>query len=629
MRKKFVLFVLIPFIIAAVVVYFFIDSWIESGLEYAGEKAVGAKVEIDHLRVSINPIGIEFARLQVTDPGDTWKNIFETGKVKFALNFGQLLRGKFIIETMEVNNLILGTKRATDGFIPKPKEEEKKPEPESSGPSLMDQASAKLMPNVSTPKVSFDIERIKRELKIDSLLNPNNLAAYRQLDTLKRQIDAAGVQWQSTLNEVEKSKPKLADIETRAKSININNIKNLQDANNALNNIKAILNNANEVKTTFNQQKTVLTESVNRFSGSLKGLDDLVAQDYRNVLNMARLPDVSMKGLGAMVLGKDVLAKAYTYLGYIEMAKSKIHNSSDKPAKEEEPQRMKGQNIQFPVERSYPKFWIKKILISGGTDKAQDPQYFYAKGQIANITNDQRITQLPLTMNLLATKGGGTTVTLGATFDRRKDPGVDDYKATLTGLPVHEMTIGQADFLPSKVTNAIASASIDVHVPGSYFDSNTKIVFDNLRFVFTREPSGMVERIVHDVLASIKNFNVAFRMWRDKQKFDVAFSTDLDDQLAARTKQVIGNEVAKLQADLRNKLNAKIAEKRQEVEKLLNEKKTMVTDRIKSYEKQVNDKLAVVDTKKKEIDTKIEQEKKKQTDSLQKKAKDAIKGLFK
>jgi uncharacterized protein (TIGR03545 family) len=311
------------------------------------------------------------------------------------------------------------------------------------------------------------------------------------------------------------------------------------------------------------------------------------------------------------------------------MAKSKIHNSSNKPPAEEKPQRMKGQTIYFPVEHSYPKFWIKKILISGGTDKAQEPQYFYAKGQISNITNDQRITRLPLTVNVMATKGGATTITLDGTFDRRKEPGVDDYKATLTGLPVHEMTIGQSDFLPSKVTNAVASASIDVHVPGSYFDSNTKIMFDNLKFVFTRDPRGTVERIVHDVLASIRNFNVGLRMWRNKDKFDVAFSTDLDDQLAARTRQVIGAEVAKLQADLRNKLNAKIAEKRQEIERLLAEKKTMVTDRLKAYEKQVNDKLALVETKKKEIESRIEQEKKKQTDSLEKKAKDALKGLFK
>ena len=85
------------------------------------KKIVGAKVEIDNLHLTINPIGIEFARLQVTDPNDGWKNLFETGKVKFALNFGQLLRGKFIIETMEMNNLILRTKRTTDGSFQNPR----------------------------------------------------------------------------------------------------------------------------------------------------------------------------------------------------------------------------------------------------------------------------------------------------------------------------------------------------------------------------------------------------------------------------------------------------------------------------------------------------------------------------
>ncbi len=591
-------------------------------------------MEIDHLHVSINPIGIEFARLQVTNPNDGWKNIFETGKVKFALNFGQLLRGKYIIETMEMNNLILGTTRTSDGSLPKPKEEPKQISVDSTGksaapsPSLTDQAKSSLEPKDSKSSTSFDIDKIKRELKIDSLLNPNNLATYRRIDTLKKQIQDASTQWKTTLDEIDKTKSKLADIESRVKSINLGNIKTLQAANDALNNAKSIYNTANEVKTTFNDRKSVLTDGVNKFSGSIKDLDDLVTQDYRNVMSMAHLPDLSMKGIAEMVLGKDVLKKAYDYLGYVEMAKSKIHNSSDKPPIET-PKRFKGQDIYFPVERSYPKFWIKKILISGGTDKAQDPQYFYAKGQVLNISNDQRLSGFPITIDLMATKGGTTTLSLGASFDRRKALAVDNYKAQLAGLPVKEMSIGQSDFLPSKLTHAIADASIIVVVPGNQFDSNTRITFNNLNFVFHRDPSGIVERIVRDVLTSIKGFNVNLRMWRNENKFDIAFATDLDDQLTSKTKQVIGAEVAKIQNDLRNKLNAKIAEKRAELEKLYNEKKELVMGKVKEYESQVNEKLAMVDTKKKEIENRIDQEKKKQTDEVTKKAKDALKGLFK
>jgi uncharacterized protein (TIGR03545 family) len=622
MRKKFVLFVLIPVFIFLIVLYLFIDSWITTGLEFAGEKAVGAKVEIDRLHVTVNPIGIEIARLQVTSPDDGWKNAFETGTIKFALNFGQLLRGKYIIETMEVNNFILGTKRTTDGSIPKPKEEK------GTSPSLIDQAQLALNPQESNKAVSFDIDKIKRELKLDSLLNPNNLATYRRIDTLKKQINDASSQWQAALDDIDKSKAKLAEIESNAKSIDIRAIKDIPSASAALNNAKNILNNANEVKTSFINQKTVITDGVNTFSGSIKDLDNFAAQDFRSVVSMAHLPDVSMKGLAEMVLGKDLLNKAYTYLGYVELARTKIQNSSSKP-QIEKPKRLKGQNVHFPVKRAYPKFWIKKILVSGGTDKANDPQYFYAKGQILNISNDQRITGVPLTVDLMAAKGGTTSLSLTASFDRRTELAVDNYKAQLTGLEVSEMSFGRSDFLPTRMTNAVADASIIVDVPGNRFDSNAKIVFKNMSLSFDSAPNGLVERIVHDVLSSIRGFNVNLRMWRNEDKFDVAFATDLDDQLASRTKQVIGDEVAKIQNDLRNKLNAKIAEKRQEVEKLLAEKKDMVTNRLKEYEKQLNDKLAVAEAKKKEIEDRIDQEKKKQTDDLTKKAKDALKGLFK
>ena len=121
MRKKFLLIVLVPLVIVSLIVYIFIDSWITSGLEYAGEKAVGAKVEIDGLHVHLFPLGIEWASMQVANPNDTWKNLFQTGKVSFNIDTGQLLRGKYIVNLVELKDFIVGTKRTTDGALPKVK----------------------------------------------------------------------------------------------------------------------------------------------------------------------------------------------------------------------------------------------------------------------------------------------------------------------------------------------------------------------------------------------------------------------------------------------------------------------------------------------------------------------------
>ncbi|MBI5464689.1 MAG: hypothetical protein HY966_07050, partial [Ignavibacteriales bacterium] len=138
-----------------------------------------------------------------------------------------------------------------------------------------------------------------------------------------------------------------------------------------------------------------------------------------------------------------------------------------------------------------------------------------------------------------------------------------------------------------------------------------------------------VERIVQEVLRSVSGFNVKIRMWKNAEKFDMAFETDLDNIITDRTKKVVGAEIAKIQNEIRNKVNAKITEKRAEAEKLFNEKKVEVQKRIAEYQTQLNDKVAMAEAKKKEVEKRIEEEKNKKTDDLKKKAEGALKGIFK
>ena len=641
MRKKFVLFVLVPGFILLLTVYLFIDRWVESGLEYAGEKIVGAKVEIDDLILALSPTGIEFARLQVMNPQDGMKNIFETGKVKFALDVGQLLRSKFIIETMEVNNLILGTKRSSDGTLPEKLAERLRAQQapaatndSSAAPAqaqFMKQAAPVLQAKEEKKTPVFDLDRIRKEIKIDSLLSVKNLRTIQYYDSLKTEVQRASEQWQTTLAEIDKTKPKIAEIETNVKAVNISEIKSLESAQSALENVKKAYDNANEVSKTFNERKTALNEQLNRFSNAYNEAERLAREDFQSVVSLARLPDVSMQGLAELVLGKEMMQNAGKYLYWVDFARENVPSGAlrGKTEKEEPEHRFEGQNIHFPVERAYPKLWIKKILVSGGTDKAQDPEYFYLKGEVRDISNDQRMTGQPLTAELSGTKGGTTSLGFNASFDRRNELPVDDYHAKLTGLRVGDMQMGRSDLLPSKITQALASANIDVVVPGNKFESTSKISFGNLTMAFQNEPKNTVERIVKDVLTSIKSFSVGLRLWNSGGKFDIGFSTDLDDQIASRTRKVIGDEVARSQNEIRFKVNAKIAEKRKEFETLFNQKKEDVTSRLKGYESQVNEKLAMVDGKKKEVENKIEEEKKKQTEGVKKKAEETIKGLFK
>jgi len=641
MRKKFALFILVPGLIFLLTLYLFIDRWVEYGLEYAGERTVGAKVEIDDLVLTLSPTGVEFARLQIANPQDGMKNIFETGKVKFAFDVGQLLHSKFIIETMEVNNLVLGTKRSSDGTLPEKRAERMRAQQapaattdSSAAPApaqFMKQAAPVLQAKEEKKTPVFDLDRIRKEIKIDSLLSVQNLRSVQYYDSLKTEVPRASEQWQTTLAEIDKTKPKIAEIETKIKAVNVSEIKSLESAQSALENVKRVYENANEVSKTFNDRKSALNDQVDRFSGAYGEGERLAKEDFQSVVSLARLPDVSMRGMAELVLGKEMMQNVAKYLYWIDFACENVPSGAlgGKTEKEEPEHRFEGQNIHFPVEQVYPKLWIKKIIVSGGTDKAQDPEYFYLKGEVRNISNDQRVTGQPFTAELSGTKGGTTSLSFNAIFDRRKDFPVDDYHAKLSGLRVADMQAGRSDFLPSKITKAVAGANIDVNVPGNKFESTSKIAFRNLTFVFESEPKTTVERIVRDILASLNQFNVTLRLWNSGGKFDIGFSTDLDDQIASRARKVIGDEVARIQNEIRSKVNAKIAEKRKEFETLFNQKKEDVTSRLKGHESQVNEKLSMVEGKKKEVENKIEEEKKKQTEGVKKKAEETIKGLFK
>lgn len=620
MRKKFFYFIFVPLVALCAIFYFFLDGWIESGLESAGEGVVGARVEIDNLTLSLSPVAIQFSRLQVANPNDSWKNLFETGTVRFALDFGQLLRGKYVVETMEVNDVVLGTKRSTDGALPRRQAGD-------GGGSLISDATAAFMQEAQKAPV-FDIAKIRKELKIDSLLNVQNLRTVQYIDTLKLRVRDAEQVWRATLTDVEKSKQRIAEIQANVSAINLNELKTPDKILEAVGNANNAYKGLNEINETFKSRRTSITDQINVLSASVNAIDDNVRADYESVRRLARLPDLSTQGLASLLVGREIMGRVHTYLSWVDFARANVPKYIPEPDYEKPP-RFKGQDIHFPVERSYPKWWIKKVVLSGGEDKARDPDYFYARGEIRNISSNQNLAGFPLTVSLKATKGGSSAFTVDASFDRRPATPIDTYKVTASNITAGEIEFGQADFVPSRITNAVIQLTADATVPGSRFDASLKLAFQRLSVVFDRDPRNDLERITRSVLGSIKSFDVAIRLWNTRGPLDVALSTNLDDLLASRTKAVLGDELARLQAEIRSKVNQRIAEKRAEFEALFNQKREEAFARVRAYESLVGQSLAQLDTKRKELEARVEQEKKKQTDSVKKGLEDALKGFLK
>jgi hypothetical protein len=156
-------------------------------------------------------------------------------------------------------------------------------------------------------------------------------------------------------------------------------------------------------------------------------------------------------------------------------------------------------------------------------------------------------------------------------------------------------------------------------VPGNSFDARTKLDFQDVKLQFEADAKNTVERLVRSVLEGIHGFNVSLRFWNTGGNFDVALSTDLADQISGKLKDVLGAEFAKLQNDLRAKLDGIISSKRQEFEKLYASKKADIEHQLDGYQTLVNDKLAFVDGKKKELTDRLDKETKGKAGDLLKK----------
>jgi hypothetical protein len=136
---------------------------------------------------------------------------------------------------------------------------------------------------------------------------------------------------------------------------------------------------------------------------------------------------------------------------------------------------------------------------------------------------------------------------------------------------------------------------------------------------FSREASNIGERLAREVLKGVTGFDAELRLWKREGGIDVAFTSDLDAQFAARARDALGAEFARLQADLRARVDGAISQKRQEFERLYEAKKGEVLQKLSGYDNLLKGVNGLADGKKKELLAQLEKQKKGTLDDVMKK----------
>ena len=224
------------------------------------------------------------------------------------------------------------------------------------------------------------------------------MKSVKHIDTLKTQIDQLNQQWGSLQKDLDAQKQKAMDIEKQVKAIEVSKLNNLQSVQQAIMTVDNAKKGINEIKNFVNEKTSSLQNKAQTITGSVAQLKNYVGQDFDKLKSMAKLPSINTAGMASLLVGNEMYKEAQSYLYWADAARSNIKKYSPQPDYTYPP-RFKGQDIRFPEERGYPKYWIKKIDLSGGTDTSAE-NYFTASGDADNISDNQQLTGQPITIAL-------------------------------------------------------------------------------------------------------------------------------------------------------------------------------------------------------------------------------------
>lgn len=614
-RWKGVIFLAVVVGIFVALSLIFTDRWLENRLEKAGSQIVGARVDIDGLDFSFTGAHLRWKRLQVTDPGHTMRNLFETGKCELNFEFWPLLSKKIIIENFEISDLRTNTPRKTDGKLPV------KPKKKSGAPDFFQKATAKLMKNVEK-NTHLPLGAFHKKVNTDSLLKILQLQSPHKIDSLQKALVANYQKWQTDIKGMQWDKD-VQRIKLQIQSIDPNKIKDLKSLQKALKTVRKVKKEIDALNDSLKQTKSALTADLNAMKASLQQADEWIKQDYRHALSIARIPEISKKNIARMLFGPTIVNRFTQYLSYIRTLRYYSTKLKSQEPKKEKPPRFKGQDIYFYSPNARPDFWIKKILLSG-----QTATHLQLKGRVTDIVSDQRFIQRPTKIEISGQSKDGQSFSLKGTLNYLGPKPQETFALSYLHFPLNNTKLGDSPYLPQKLRKGIGNLKASLSLKGDYIDGVIDFFVTQMAFQTSNEANvnkNVVRRLILETVQSIKTLTVRAHIQGTGDRLKFNLNSNLDDLLVRRLKSKLSGEIEKARAKIKSEIDRRVQPKRKELEALIAQNQAALQKEIGRYQTLLNQEQNRLKKQQKELEAKIAREKSKASKKVQQK----LKSLFK
>lgn len=532
------------------------SSWaLKSKIESVASNAWGAKVDIEDLSFSFDPVGVDLTGVKLTDPEQPMQNLVELKQIRLSVNLYHLVVKRFVVEDLVISGLALNQPRETSGELSKPL----KPELESSATQKPEKSSSDFkLPSVAMPDAK---EVIARE-RLDTV---------DQAKRLEELANSTEKEWA----KIEASLPtakSLARYETELKAIFENSVKDLNDLQQRQQRLKALQKDWQADQAAIQQAQDFIQNRSSEISQGLGQLEKLPNQDLQRLLSSYSMDESGLSNLTYLLFGESLQQKLQLALDWHRKAQPLIkwieeyraESAAEKAlAEQAKKPRSLGENIAFKEFDPQPKFMIKRIDFDGDIDWGN------ITAKVRDVNFDQTFSRKPIRFNLqaLPTTQKTALVLDGYSSTLETDSVLTSVQADWSDYQVNQWWMAKTDVLPVQLAKAKANLKGQLALTGlSQLDANLNIHYQDALFDLSQTNSDQVTRYLAPAFADIDQFKVDASLNGRIMSPKIEASSDLDNQLSAAFKQVFQQEVEAFKQQLKTQLQVRLEELKQPIE---------------------------------------------------------------
>jgi len=522
MRKKGVAGLAVILGVVIVVSTVFLDRWVEKGMESFSSHLIGARVEFEKVDVSIAGGRVGWSRLQVADPDDTWNNIFETGQCNFQIAIEPLFSKKFIVKTLQVNELRFGTSRETDGKLSKKKRGRslKPPEPLSTVIANLEEEVRQITAFRDEKPVSVrSLETLLQEIRFES---PERIAS------LQSEVSAVYGAWDDRIARLS-SAAELEEIEKSVSSIELNRIDTAREVLSALALHDENTARLESLQSEIEEEQKVFREEVSRLRRNRESVNTWIQEDVKNTIEKLSLPSVRSADLGKRILGEKIVERVKKVLRILGIVQKVRQRGAKAFPEKKNTVRLAGQDIHFSNENPLPDVWLQRVELTGITPGGIDFQ-----GSIHDLSSHPHIIEKPLTVNVAGNASEKRRLAVSGIIDAENGGSRGDFTVEMKNIQTAQFDFSDSAYFPYKGESGTVFLDGKLEYTENRFF--TRFSYSLRDFILVTESgeahhSPLSEDSLESLADEIARISLGAEISFTDEGFDFVLSSNLDDMV--------------------------------------------------------------------------------------------------